>query len=264
MLSGWPQRAADDGSFEMPSRLVATLLVDDMFEIDRFEVDDPTDFDFIVTTFVGHEGFPGFYTFWINIVTPKWISRECASKGACLGESTFIVSRYNGKDTERQVQNQLISCLSQCQGSTSDEVDEQIEQIGNREYKFCPWDQRGEPVPRQEDITSSVRLLHFAPVNTLSPVVARQIETPIAIRASFQSTDHDEQAEYEFRVCTPEWLAEECKRTPVIVGHGLIVMAKYDEEILTRELRGICASAKGRNWTEVKRMIGWFGKRRTG
>jgi immunity protein 8 of polymorphic toxin system len=64
---------------------------------------------------------------------------------------------------------------------------------------------------------------------------------------------------FSFVTCTPSWLAQEWLEGEYRFGRHLLLLRKYDYNILWNAIEKLCHSVEGKDWDEVAQKLSRYG-----
>jgi hypothetical protein len=86
--------------------------------------------------------------------------------------------------------------------------------------------------------------------DSLSSVPPQAGPFAIGIRALVGPSDGSGEESFDLTVCSPDWLAAELVKG-FRWGHGLLIVAKWDAEVVERAVRDLVLHTEGSDWHEV-------------
>lgn len=72
--------------------------------------------------------------------------------------------------------------------------------------------------------------------------------------------DLDGEEAFDVVVCTPKWIANNQKRSDLVVGRHYLIVLEYNYERILRFIEDYCSSCEGNSWPEVAERLGRLGK----
>ena len=79
------------------------------------------------------------------------------------------------------------------------------------------------------------------------------------ITATIGPADGPGEEQFQFRVCTPSWLAAEPLQKGFAFQRHTLLLERWDPDLVERAIGDLCAHTEGADWSEVGGALSRFG-----
>ena len=90
-------------------------------------------------------------------------------------------------------------------------------------------------------------------------VPANRINFSVPIRVWVGATDGPGEDSFDFDVCTPAWIDDQCSRDGFVIGRHRIVVSSYDRERIRDVLTRLVDRLGAENWDQLANKLSRYG-----